>query len=244
MINKLLYIGAGLDICTARQFSETHEFIFIDTLPRTEYGDIFKFSFSRYRHSFINELIKKASAFGFTFKKSIELNPQFYKRILNIKQQIQYIFNPIQTVINPILLLFYNNKTQQSIRYYVSTNILFNMCQNLRDDVDSCDAIYLKGYIPDAIILNYINKPIIFIGASYTTVFTIDDDDDDKNNLIYYLNGIKNNSSKLKQYFKKFYIYNETNTSLQECSNFNEFMSISYTIINKVVLNNMMRDDN
>ena len=56
-LNKILYIGTGLDIYITRQLNETSEFIFVDSQPRNSYDDNIRFRKSLYNNSFLNKLI-------------------------------------------------------------------------------------------------------------------------------------------------------------------------------------------
>jgi len=61
--NKLLYIGSGLHIKPVTNFLQTKNFIFIDTLPRSEYSEnINKISYNKY---FYNNLIDKFKNYKF-----------------------------------------------------------------------------------------------------------------------------------------------------------------------------------
>ncbi len=223
-LNKILYIGAGLDIYITRQLNEACDFIFVDSQPRSAYDDNTRFRKSLYNNSFLNNLIKEAYSLGFIFKKTIPLDNTYYKKILTLRQTIYYLFNKMPECINPMLVLFYNNKTQQSIKYYISTNIVKNMNKDLIDDISSCDALYVSGYNPNNCFLFYVNKPIIFIGSS-NTIYNFNDyteedlDEVDKSSLFYYL---EKNPKNTYIYFSKFYIFNAIDNCLEECSNFKE----------------------
>ncbi len=233
--NKILYVGAGLDVYITRELFETSEFIFVDTLPRNPYDDYIHFKRILYDNSFINKLCKEAYSLGFVFKKAIPLNSNYHKKILTFKQSFHYLFNKMPDAINPMLLLFYNSKTQQSIKYYISTNILKNMCKDLEDDISSIDALYISGYNPDSYLLFYINKPIIFIGSS-KTIYDFNDydtenlDNIDKSSLFYYL---EKNAKKSEYYFSKYYIYNKIDECLEECKNFKELSQYARSTIEK-----------
>jgi len=234
-LNKILYIGAGLDIYITRQLNEASEFIFVDSQPRSAYDDNIRFRKSLYNHSFLNKLIKEAYSLGFIFKKMIPLDNTYYKKILTFKQSIYYTFNKIPECINPMLVLFYNNKTQQSIKYYISTNIIKNICKDLIDDISSCDALYVSNYNPNNYFLFHIDKPIIFIGSS-TTIYNFDDyteedfDEVDKSSLFYYL---EKNPKNTYIYFSKFYIFNAIDNCLEECSNFKDLKNYAKEFQNK-----------
>jgi len=53
--NKILYIGAGLHMDPLHHFQYTKEFVFIDTLPRSEF-DTNNFYLGFYSNNFIDNL--------------------------------------------------------------------------------------------------------------------------------------------------------------------------------------------
>ena len=69
------------------------------------------------------------------------------------------------------MLVFHNKKTQQSLTYYASTNIKFNMSKILENDIAQCDGIIVSGYFPEKEILNYFVLPKAFFGYTNTCYY-------------------------------------------------------------------------
>jgi hypothetical protein len=96
--------------------------------------------------------------------------------------------------INPHLFIFRNEN--RIIKYYISTNILFNMNKLLEDDIKTSDTLYVAGYFPNEELLKYFSKKMIFAGDDDTVYFSEPDPTD--NNII--------SSGLLKEYFDKYYL--------------------------------------
>jgi len=130
-MNKLLYIGAGLDFIRVIHFSQVKEFVFIDTQPRSEHdgkiynGSLFFDEF--YRHKFIDLLAKNAAKYDFELAEGIDLDLDYHKQILTHEQKDFLGMNLLKIFpdINPGLLILLNSKTLQIIKYYFSTNIKY-----------------------------------------------------------------------------------------------------------------------
>jgi hypothetical protein len=197
---KVLYLGAGNNIEVVNYFPKCNEFILIDTQPRSEHDTKDYFYEGFYRDKFFNRVIKKCEKYGFILKEIIELEPNYIKNIKTIETSSEYM-NNISDIpyINPHLLIFKNNLKNDSrtIKYYISTNILFNMNPMLEDDIKSSDTLYVAGYFPDIILLNYINKKINFVGDNCTVYFF--EPDEDENNII-------SNNIELNDYFDNYYL--------------------------------------
>lgn len=110
------------------------------------------------------------------------------------KEQIQ---KGITEHINPTLLLFKNNITNRFIKYYISTNIEYNMTNELANDIGNCDGLVLSGYLPNKKVLDYFIKPKILIAYSGTCY-------DEYCNNVNIMTFLKNNKI-YKKYFIKGY---------------------------------------
>jgi hypothetical protein len=140
--NKLLYIGSGLHIKPVTNFLQTKNFIFIDTLPRSEYSEnINKISYNKY---FYNNLIDKFKNYKFELTSETTLN--------NVIDNIEY-------KINPSLLIFNNIKTNQTVNYYISTNFLYSQNENLLKDIAESDGLIISSYYPSKHLLKYFTFP-------------------------------------------------------------------------------------
>ena len=167
-INKILYLGSWHHIQPVRDFPLVKEFIFIDTQPRSEWDTNF-FHIGFYKQNFYDELIHKCKNFGFKLKTEDVLDQNYYKSIFTIKQRLYYsLYSQRPPHINPTLLTFYNETTGQSIKYYISTNIQYNMTPLLQKDIEESEALVISGYHPHIKLLEYFTKPKLFIGYSDT----------------------------------------------------------------------------
>ena len=167
-INKILYIGTGNHIEPVRDFPLVKEFIFIDTQPRSEFDNI-SFYQKFYRQNFYDNLVHKCNCFGFRLKSEEVLDSSYYKSTFTLWQRIYYsLWDVLPHHINPTLLTFFNERTSQTIKYYISTNIEYNMTISLQQDIEEADALIVSRYHPNIKLLEYFTKPKIFIGYSNT----------------------------------------------------------------------------
>jgi len=169
-LDKILYIGAGLHLVSIQHFPDTHEFVFVDTLPRNDFNDVDKYNSDMYNFTFINKLNDTFVANGFECISNITLNSHYYRRIMKISTALIYTFSRDPRYINPTLLVYTNKKTNQIVKYYISTNFRVNMCEQLSNDIITSDALIVSRFSPDMDLLNYFSNssPKIFIGYSDT----------------------------------------------------------------------------
>jgi len=132
---KLLYIGSGLHIKPVKDFLQTKKFIFIDTLPRSEFSENNNISYNKY---FYNNLIDKCKNYKFKLNDETKLNNKY---------------------INSSLLIFNNNETNQTIKYYISTNFLYVENNNLINDIIDSDGLIVSSYYPNKRLLKYFTFP-------------------------------------------------------------------------------------
>jgi hypothetical protein len=197
--NKILYLGAWEHIEIVDYFPNCNEFILIDTQPRTQWECV-SFSKEFYQKNFIEVLINKCKDYGFILDIELKLDN-------NMDKQYPYI--------NPHLFLFKNtsNGITRIIKYYISTNIIYNMTPILEKDIIECDTLYIGGYHPDKELLKYIKNKINFIGDD-ETLYSIDGEEDDKNSIIY--NFITNN---INDYFDNYYLVYRKSKNIIKCDN-------------------------
>lgn len=165
-MRKVLYIGAKLKIDYIYDFPDANEFVFVDTLPRSSW-DHTKFVTKLYDNIFINALDINLRMHGFLLSKQIEIDPNYYKKIMTCNQRL---FTRVQNLkyINPCLLIYVNEKTHKKIRYYISTNIEYNMNKLLKFDIESADTLMISSYVPSNILMNYFDYPKKLVGYSHT----------------------------------------------------------------------------
>ncbi len=194
--SKVLYLGSWDHIEVINYFSKCNEFVLIDTQPRSEHDQKDYFYEGFYRNNFIDRIIKKCNRYGFVLTDKIELDPNYMKETISNKYNY----------VNPHLFIFKNNSENNSriIKYYISTNIIFNMNPILEEDIRTSDTLYVAGYAPDVELLKYIKKQslnINFVGDSETVYFY--ERAPDENDII--TNYIRNNI-KLNDYFNNYYL--------------------------------------
>jgi hypothetical protein len=141
-LNKILYLGTNTHIECINYFPLCNEFIFIDTLPRNEWDGLIEDD-NIYNTSFIKIILDKFYSFGFCVNKIIDLYPNYKP------------YNVIKPYINPHLFEFIDKAKKRKIKYYCSTNILYNMTYLLHKDIYESDGLYVAGYEPDKILFNY-----------------------------------------------------------------------------------------
>lgn len=196
---KLLYIGTGLDLSCAIYYTYIKQFVFIDTQPRSEFdSEIFYPGF--YREKFYKNIIRIYSKYGFNLISEKIIDLSYGSNKLGIECNAEYPYT------NPMVLLFYNKDTMQYIRYYMSTNIRYNMCDALEKDIGESDCLYICGHHPDNILFKYINRPITWLCSS-TTSFSEDGAEEDT--IIY--DAYKFGRGGLKQYANIIYLINGGN---------------------------------
>jgi hypothetical protein len=186
---KVLYLGSWNHIEVVNYFHKCNEFVLIDTQPRSEHDEKDYFYEGFYRDKFIDRIINTCNKYGFILTDKIELDPNYMKK--KISNMYPYV--------NPHLFIFKNS--DRIIKYYISTNILFNMNKMLEDDIKTSDTLYVAGYAPDVELLKYLNNKINFIGDNETVYFY--ERDPDENNIISnYIEG----NIKLDNYFDNYYL--------------------------------------
>jgi hypothetical protein len=226
-MKKILYIGCGLHIEPVTHFPDIKEFIFVDSNPRSPY-DCSKFHIECYNNTFYDELLEKCLINNFTLTCKIKLDANYCKRKLSIYQKIFYSFKKINKLINPTLLVFINKLTGQKIKYYISTNILENMNNELKMDIEDSDGIIFQEFITDKKILEYFIRPKIFIGYSTNNYNLLNYEE---NTLMYFLN---NNKCSISYYFNKYYLVEITIKKGSEIKIFDSFEDLKNVIKERI----------
>ena len=208
--SKILYIGAGLHFKPLKHFKSTKEFVFVDVQPRSEFDSADSFREEFYKKNFYSELIMLANEYGFELEKSIELDQEYFVNILDFSQRIRWIGKVNETFPNicPSLLIFFNSNTGQKLKYYISTNILYNMYWDLENDIRSAEGLIISGYHPDKKILDFISNPINLYCYDKTAYKLDDEEVDDFNNLVYWM---FENLDMVSKYFLNIYLVRKDN---------------------------------
>lgn len=138
------------------------------------------------------------------------------------------------------MLVFTNKKTKQTIRYYISTNIKFNMNKILEYNIATSDGIIVSGYFPETCILNYFSAPKTFFGYT-NTCYTISSSfsTNNENTIIYFLHTCICNT---QYYFIEFYMVHDDSGVIIKCEDFNNFLD-NIKEHDKFVLEQMNNDD-
>ena len=232
--NKILYIGAGSNIEPIIHFSETKEFVFIDSQPRIKNEKLYletSFNKNNYIPNFVNNLMLSCLYYGFELESKTIIDKKYYKKIMSKKWCYISFFKKIPKHINPTMLVFINQKTQQKIIYYISTNLNLNIDANLRYDISSSDAIIVTEYFPEIDILDYFGTLKLFIG--YSNINYRDEDDNNfKNDILYFL---RNYSCNRQYFFSDFYIVDKNTGNIHKCKDFNNFLLCNVKLIDKKI---------
>jgi hypothetical protein len=203
-VEQLLYLGPWYDFNPIIDFN-AKKYIYIDTQPRSEFDDFTKNTFypEFYKHNFIVELMIKLKSLGFRIirnkKNTYCLDNSYYKTLLGFTN---HETKNLYSFINPWLFTFFNSSNGKIIKYYVSTNIKFNMCEELKLDIEESDGLIYSGYAPDKILLNYIIKPINFYGYK-DSCYNADEFEEEEDNIIKFIS-----KNEYQQYFKNLFFVN------------------------------------
>ena len=159
---RIAYFGAWNHLQVVKDLLSrgVKEFVCIDTQPRSE-CDGLTFDPEMYREGFYKELLESCKRFGFQHIASTVLDTGYGAKI-------GYDGSGGYEHICPTLLKFRNAETDQTLHYYISTNILYNMCAPLVEDLRGCDGLILSGYFPEKRILDYLPADVEFYCYSNT----------------------------------------------------------------------------
>lgn len=166
-LKKILYMGPWFHIepTLHAEFKNVKEFIYVDLQPRGEH-DKFPYKETDYKHNFINELTKKCYYFGYDLIDDYPIDDEYVYALLKGEQQRNW--ENKFPYINPHVFIFKNKYTHQTLKYYISTNFLYNMNPELRNDMCSADGLILSGYFPNKELLRYFTGPKTIIGFTET----------------------------------------------------------------------------
>jgi hypothetical protein len=139
-MTNALYIGAGTDILPVLLNPDIKNFIYIDSQPMSEFGMLGFEDKTFYRKNFLENLSKIMRNNNFKLKE----NTNNYLR-------------------------YYNETTNQTINYHINTVVPEKLTQNLINSIKTCDVLFCIGHDPHKIIMDYIQKPFVFIGSVSTS---------------------------------------------------------------------------
>lgn len=253
---QFLYLGAWDHFDPLNHFPDCKKFIYIDTQPRTEWDFYSNtFDPDVYKNRFIESIDLKLNKLNFySIENARCIDPQYIQQLCSYnydfntnkvshkisklsalekivktsetcKSYIEHL-HQLYPYINPHVLTYYNSITQQTLKYYISTNIKYTMTDELRNDIANSDNLICAGYTPDKLLLNYIVKPIIFYG--YTgTVYTpeFNDINNEESTIFNYLFFNQNNEI-LKNHFLSFNIVDKKNGSIYKFETYADFLAL------------------
>jgi hypothetical protein len=164
MFNKILYFGAGTHLEPIIHFSETSEFVFGDSMPRTEFGfNYYKREY--YRKYFLSQLEHKITELKLTLcDRKVLTNNYSEINVSNLESECLYLSNFKYNLRST------KNLSLKNIKYYISTALPYDLFDNneLQHDIETCDSLLICGHHPNIKIIKYLKKPFNIIGYSNT----------------------------------------------------------------------------
>ena len=166
-LKKILYMGPWdhIEPTLHAEFRNIKEFIYVDIQPRGE-NETSHYDESGYKHNFVNDLTQKCFRFGYELLDDYPMDDEYVYTLL--KGNKQHNWESKYPHINPHVFLFKNKYTNQTLKYYISTNFLYNMSPELRNDMCYADGLILSGYFPNKQLLQYFTEPKTIIGFTET----------------------------------------------------------------------------
>jgi|UniRef100_A0A6C0IQC9 hypothetical protein len=222
-LKKILYVGAWnhIEPTMHHEYKNVSEFIYIDTQPRSEIDGL-TFEPDGYKTQFLSEIIEKCRDYGFHLVRKKQLDTHYHNNICNVQQCL--LQSNEYPDINPCIYEFKNAYTNKKIKYYISTNIEYNMNAELKKDIETSDGIIVSGYFPSIKLLEYFPKPKALIGYTDTvypdTQYASSYVDENTKNAIYYVANMRDEHA--KKYFHSYYICSYFTTHISKCTNINE----------------------
>ena len=162
-IRKILYVGAGTDTGPIIDFEDATEFIYVEIMPRNVDSDSIPYN-DQYCHGFIDKITDKFNELDFHLTETRALDNTYHENVLSHEQKKR----GVPKHFNPTVLIFENEEKTRKIKYYVSTNIKYNMCNELSEDIASSDSIAIVGYSPKTLIFDHFTDKKTFIAYSDT----------------------------------------------------------------------------
>jgi hypothetical protein len=137
IVSKMaVYIGAGLDVRPISIMEHIRKFIYIDSLPVTEWPDMNK-DYWQLRTDFIEKLCSKMQAMKFECLTSFSLDTD-----------------------KPIMIHFKNKKNDVQVDYYMNTPFPSGITKELQQELRKLDTLIIAGHHPHKNIIEMMKKPI------------------------------------------------------------------------------------
>ena len=192
MFKKILYVGAGSHVEPLEHFSETKEFIFVDSRPKNEYGyDYYARYF--YRPLFLTELKFNLLKYNFKIYDEIKLTNLYTEINKEYLESTKLYFSDKKGL---------NLRNERNLIYYISTGFpktYYEVEKHLKEDLKEVDTVLISGHLPHGIFVKDIKKPFYFICYEDTVLPKNIEclDEEDKYSIASY---ILNNPKDVKSY--------------------------------------------
>jgi hypothetical protein len=131
-----VYIGAGLDVRPICAMKHIRKFIYIDSLPATEWPSIDK-EYWRLQTDFIEKFCSKMQAINFECSTSSSLDTD-----------------------KPIMIHFKNKENDIQVDYYMNIPFPTGVTEELQQELRELDTLIIAGHHPHKNILEMMKKPI------------------------------------------------------------------------------------
>jgi hypothetical protein len=199
--SSYLYIGAGIDTQPLLHFPLAQVFICIDSQPFSDYGRGSVFDAEMYRYNFVEQLIYAYAQIGY---------------ILSSRKIIYLCKN--HQAIQPELFIFWNKETSQCVKYYTSTDIVYDVNPELIADIQQTTALIVSRYFPHKILLDYIQPHIDFYGYDNTVWAYITSDNSSVSELSSTMKMFENPHISNKYIHKWFMVCDESGEIIERTS--------------------------
>jgi len=221
---QVLYMGPWFDTEYLKYFNKDTTFILIDTQPRSQWdytlNDLCMINqYSIDKDEYIKNLLIRYNEHKFIPIRYYHFMEGYTISTIKENKRTEYLKTKHTNFIDPTLIVFEHIETKQIIKYYLSTNIKYNMISELQQDIYDCDTLYVKGYYPTKIMLDYISNNMTYFYGGNNSCFYIDYDDPDQLETIIYELSITN-----KKYFNKYYLITNKETYI-ECTDINDLIN-------------------
>lgn len=166
---KILYVNGGVDFDPIDVFDAATEYIYVDTMPRAE-KDGYYLKSRLYRGQFIDQVIVNMLKRGFVLASIVVLNADYTWKIASIRQKLKHGIGKLMGVrslelqqVNPTKYTFVNRAFNKKVKYYMNTNVKYNMDAELHHDIMYSDAVVVSGSVPPKMIVEHFYKPKMFV---------------------------------------------------------------------------------
>ena len=200
-MQKMVYVGAGLDFVPLVVLSSIKEFIYVDSQPFSEYGSLLYDDQNNTTYTF-GTTEEQGSAWQLmqnTGKYNAFSRPFFLNRMEWMLQQLGYLHisssssswlvgDKTSTFGCPdkkkeYVVLFYNPSTSQTIKYFYNCSFPEMVTPTLLKELKTCNTLCMMGFLPDSILLTemmmMLTTDTIYIICNNETAYYQKKGDDD-----------------------------------------------------------------